>query len=63
MTKSRFIRFVKMVSLIWRNSFLKETNSKSSHRFAVESDCRPLLVEDVLLDPVEDRGLPAVVES
>ena len=33
-----------------------------SYRFTVESDGGPVLTEDLLLDPVEDRGLPAVVE-
>ena len=33
-----------------------------SYRFTVESDGWPMLAEDFLLDPVEDRGLPAVIE-
>ena len=33
-----------------------------SYRFTVESNGGPVLAEDLLLDPVEDRGLPAVVE-
>ena len=33
-----------------------------SYRFTVESDGGPVLTEDLLLDPIEDRGLPAVVE-
>ena len=59
---NRFFNFVKMFSLFPNSTYSDCPPIIIPHLFAVESYRGPMLAEDVLLDPVQDGCLAAVVE-